>query len=88
MVVFFAFAFVELALFSAFSRFEVTAAAVIVAAEGPGRAEIEQESNVRRTADGQQYTCGQACAAPPSESRAARRSRIGCGALGAAVRGA
>ena len=33
-----------------------------------------------------QQTCGQACAAPPSESRAARRSRIGCGALGAAVR--
>ena len=28
---------------------------------------------------------GQACAAPPSESRAARRGRIGCGALGTAV---
>ena len=40
---------------------------------------------MRRTTDGQQ-TRGQACAAPPSESRAARRSRIGCGALGAAVR--
>ena len=41
-----------------------------------------------RTADGQQ-TCGQACVAPPSKSRAKRRSWVGCGAaLGAAVRGA
>ena len=41
-----------------------------------------------RTADGQQ-ACGQACVAPPSKSRAKRRSCVGCGAaLGAAVRGA
>ena len=51
-------------------------------------AEIVQESIVPRTADGQQ-ACGQACVAPPSKSRAKRRSWVGCGAaLGAAVRGA
>jgi len=45
-----------------------------------------EESSVLRTADGQQDAARRAQRRPAS--RAARRSRIGCGALGAAVRGA
>ena len=47
-----------------------------------GRASIMEESSVLRIADGQQDVRSAA------QPRAARRSQVGCGALGAAARGA